>query len=163
MANDPNRTFCPHHHPSVALSSIMGRGKAISEEVQWIIIRLSTKLNQDEISMYVGVSIRSVERIIAHFKHNQDVLVRRSTIKERRGKLGEAELEVSGPLYGCHILNNHCFWQHMFNAVNNVPDIYLDELQMDLQDTFGVAIDKSTIWRKLRRGGYTMKKVCIST
>ena len=141
----------------------MGRGKAISEEVQWIIIRLSTKLNQDEISMYMGVSICSVERIIAYFKHNQDVLVWRSTIKERRGKLGEAELEVSGLLYGCRILDNHCFWQHMFNAVNNVPDIYLDELQMDLQDTFGVAIDKSTIWRKLRHGGYTMKKVCIST
>jgi hypothetical protein len=48
----------------------------------------------------------------------------------------------------------------MFDAVNNVPDIYLDELQMELHDAFGVNADKSTIWRALRRSGYTMKKVC---
>lgn len=138
----------------------MGRGKAISEEVQWIIVRLSTKMNPDDISMYTGVSIRSVERIIAYFKHNQDVLVRRQSIKERKRKLGEAQLEVSALLCACHVLNSYPL-QHMFNAVNNVPDIYLDELQLELQDTFGMTVDKSTIWRNLRRGGYTMKKVCM--
>ena len=49
----------------------------------------------------------------------------------------------------------------MFNAVNNIPDIYLDKLQMELKDTLGVTVDKSTIWRKLRHGGYTMKQVCM--
>ena len=50
----------------------------------------------------------------------------------------------------------------MFSAVNDVPDIYLDELQMELKEAFGVSADKSTIWRALRRKGYTMKKVCNS-
>lgn len=48
----------------------------------------------------------------------------------------------------------------MFNAVNNVPDIYLNELQMELQETFGVSANTSTIWRALKQAGYTMKKVC---
>ena len=47
----------------------------------------------------------------------------------------------------------------MFNAVNNVPDIYLDELQLELQEMFGVSANTSTIWRALKRAGYTMKKV----
>ena len=51
-------------------------------------------------------------------------------------------------------------WQYMFNAINNTPDIYLDELQMELKDVLGVTVDKSMIWCGLRRGGYTMKQVC---
>ena len=113
-------------------------------------------MNPDDISMYMGVSIRSVEHIIAYFKHNQDVLVRRQSIKERKRKLGEAQLEVSVLLHACHVLNSYPL-QHMFNAVNNFPDIYLDELQLELQDTFGMTVDKSTIWRNLRRGGFMMK------
>ena len=51
-------------------------------------------------------------------------------------------------------------WQYMFNAINNTPDIYLDELQMELKDVLGVTVDKSMIWCGLRHGGYTMKQVC---
>jgi hypothetical protein len=72
----------------------MARGKAISEEVQWIVIRLATKMKPDDISMYTGISIRSVERIIAYFQSNQDVPAPKPLISERRKKLGEVELEV---------------------------------------------------------------------
>ena len=139
----------------------MGRGKAISEEVQWIVVRLSTKMNVEDISMYTGISIRSVQRILACFQRSEDVIIPKQSTKERKTKLGEAELEVSTVLLPVFqiIVNDWC--QFMFNAVNNIPDIYLDELQMELKDTLGVTVDKSTIWCKLRCGGYTMKQVCM--
>ena len=48
-------------------------GKAIPEAVQWIIIRLSTTMKVDEISMYTDVGTRSVKRILAHFRKTGDV------------------------------------------------------------------------------------------
>ena len=45
----------------------MARGKAIPEVVHWIIIRLSTILSAEEISMYTDVSTHKVSEIIAYF------------------------------------------------------------------------------------------------
>ena len=53
----------------------MGSGKAIPESVQWIVIRLSTRLSVEEICMYADISKRSVERIMAYFRRTGDVLV----------------------------------------------------------------------------------------
>ncbi|KAF8812198.1 hypothetical protein BYT27DRAFT_7018858, partial [Phlegmacium glaucopus] len=39
------------------------------------------------------------------------------------------------------------------------PDLYLDELRLELQERHGVSVSISTIWRTLRKGGYTMKKL----
>jgi transposase len=41
-----------------------------------------------------------------------------------------------------------------------MPDLYLDELRMELLETCGVSVSESTIWRTLVKGGYSMKKVC---
>ena len=48
--------------------------------------------------------------------------------------------------------------QHIFAAVNNMPDLYLDKLHLELQETCGVLVSMSTIWRTLVKG--SMKKVC---
>lgn len=50
--------------------------------------------------------------------------------------------------------------QHLFSTVKETPDLYLDELRMELLETCGVSVSESTIWRTLIKGGYTMKKVC---
>jgi transposase len=50
--------------------------------------------------------------------------------------------------------------KHLFNTLNTAPDLYLDELRLELQERLGVSVSMSTIWRTLRKGGYTMKKVC---
>lgn len=42
-----------------------------------------------------------------------------------------------------------------------MPDLYLDELWLELQETAGVDVSISTIWRTLVKGGYSMKKVKI--
>ena len=49
--------------------------------------------------------------------------------------------------------------QFLFGTVWQKPDMYLDELQEMLSITCGQNVSRSTIWRMLRDGGFTMKKV----
>ncbi|KAF9490687.1 hypothetical protein BDN71DRAFT_1343785, partial [Pleurotus eryngii] len=44
-------------------------------------------------------------------------------------------------------------------AVQYSPDVYLDELQEMLGGRLGVEVSLSTVWRALRRSGFTLKKV----
>ena len=46
--------------------------------------------------------------------------------------------------------------------MNETPDLYLDELHMDLQLQQGKSVSTSTVWRALRKAGFTMKKVCLT-
>jgi hypothetical protein len=41
--------------------------------------------------------------------------------------------------------------------------MYLDEIQEMLVATCGVNVSRTTVWRTLRRAGFTMKKVSTST
>jgi hypothetical protein len=43
--------------------------------------------------------------------------------------------------------------------VEAYPDTYLDELQEMLSINTGVSVSRPTIWRALKEGGFTMKKV----
>jgi len=45
--------------------------------------------------------------------------------------------------------------------INHSPDIYLDEIQHDLQEQHKIMVSLSTIWRSLKRLGITSKKVWI--
>ena len=47
----------------------------------------------------------------------------------------------------------------MLTALEKTPDLYLDELRIELLETCGVSVSESTIWRTLIKGGYSMKKV----
>ena len=57
------------------------------------------------------------------------------------------------------LLKLTCNIQHLFNTLSAALDLYLDELRLELQERLGVSVSTSTIWRTLRKGGYTMKKV----
>jgi hypothetical protein len=51
-------------------------------------------------------------------------------------------------------------------TARQTPDIYLDELRETLSTHCGVNVSESTVWRTLRRAGFTMKKVrraCFTT
>src|SRR6266481_920327 len=52
--------------------------------------------------------------------------------------------------------------QFLHGAVSHNSNIYLDELQEDLQQIYGVLVSKSFIWRALQQSGYTMKKVMLT-
>jgi transposase len=45
----------------------MTRGQFHTPKIQWIMVRLSTRISKEEVSASTGVSIRSVERIIQHY------------------------------------------------------------------------------------------------
>jgi len=47
----------------------------------------------------------------------------------------------------------------VFITLSSTPDLYLDELRLELQERCGVTVSTSTIWRTLIKGGYRMKKV----
>ena len=109
-----------------------------------------------EISGYTDISDRKVRDIITHFnktgingsKHEQLTLHK---------SLQDKDIQVcfNFELLSCA----NCTIKHLFNTLNNTPDLYLDELRLELQEKFGVSVSLSTIWRTLKKGGYTMKKV----
>ena len=55
--------------------------------------------------------------------------------------------------------NTTDLYKHLFDTLSRMPDLYLDELQLELQETSGVNVSISTIWRTLVKGGFSMKKV----
>lgn len=50
--------------------------------------------------------------------------------------------------------------QFVLAIIDHSPDIYLDEIQDELQEQHGIVVSISTIWRTLKRLGITSKKVC---
>jgi hypothetical protein len=42
-------------------------GKPVSEEIQWIVIRLSTAMSREDIAMYTSVSQRKIDSILSTF------------------------------------------------------------------------------------------------
>ena len=52
--------------------------------------------------------------------------------------------------------------QYLLSLVQHTPDIHLSELQQLLKTQRGAPVSKPTIWRSLRRAGYSRKKTSIS-
>jgi transposase len=52
--------------------------------------------------------------------------------------------------------------QFMLALLDRDPDLYLDEIQQQLEDQHGVIVSLATVWRTLRRLGITSKKVTMS-
>ena len=53
----------------------MPHGKAVSEDIQWVIVRLGTAMSCQDIAMYTDLSERKVRDTLSHFKQNGDVNV----------------------------------------------------------------------------------------
>jgi hypothetical protein len=51
----------------ISLILLTSMGKSISEEIQWIIIRLSTAMSREDIAMYTGVSQRKIDTVLSIF------------------------------------------------------------------------------------------------
>lgn len=51
--------------------------------------------------------------------------------------------------------------QFLLGTIRRSPDLYLDELQEMMAVSCGIDVSRSTVWRTLRRAGFTMKKVRI--
>jgi transposase len=133
-------------------------GKPVSEDVQWIIIRLSTAMSRENIAMYTGISHRKIDSILSTFNKHGTV---KSTTRQKRhtyASLCDDDIEVL-PIYLLCTTSISNATQHLRRTMESTPDLYLDELRQDLELHNGKSVSTSTIWRTLRKAGYTMKKV----
>ena len=80
----------------------MPQGKATSEAVQWIVIRLSVKLTVLEIAMYTNIGERRVWDILAHFEKTGGVNVPKREKVANSRSLHDEEIQVSDMFWISH-------------------------------------------------------------
>ncbi|KAJ7161101.1 Homeodomain-like protein [Mycena filopes] len=121
----------------------MTKGKPITEDLRWAIVRMHhLGVKVDTIALYTDVSKRQIYRIINRFLMTGKVLS--PTQRRKTGRTRHLTTDDVAYLHGC--LDQSC-------------DKYLEELQLGLEETCGRTVSLSTIWRALKRSGYTMVKV----
>ena len=135
----------------------MARGKAVSEAIQWTVICLSATMPSHETSGYTDISDRKIRDIIAYFRTTGGIKCSKREQPTIHKSLQDEDIQVYSNFELLGYANLAI--KHLFNTLNSTPDLYLDELWLELQEKFGVLVSLSTIWRTLRKGGYTMKKV----
>jgi len=125
----------------------MAKGKTIPPDIQWIVVRLSSIMDTLSIAAYVDIGERSVRRILAHFNEHEMVRDPKSRdphlALERSSRHRLRELDI----------------EYLFTSVKDIPDVYLEELKLQLEHDTGCQVSLATIWRALRKGGLTMKKL----
>jgi hypothetical protein len=73
----------------------MEMGKPISEEIQWIIVHLSSAMSREDIAMYTGVSQRKVNDVISTFNKDGTVKVYTRQKPHTYASLREDDVQVS--------------------------------------------------------------------
>jgi len=74
----------------------MVQGKAVSEEIQWIIVRLSAIMNPHEIAMYTDIGLRTVQKILSWFRRTGEVNVAQRLKPQLHGALCDYDIQVCG-------------------------------------------------------------------
>ena len=136
----------------------MPKGKPISEDVQWIIVRLGAAFLPEEISMYTNVSECKVRAILTHHKRTRGVDIAKRERPNLYQKLQDEDIKVCSSLFYLPCWFSHTS-QHLWTILSSTLDVYLDELCLELEEKHGVSVLASMIWRTLVKGGYSMKKV----
>ena len=73
----------------------MPRGKKISPDMQWAILRLNNFLNIEQIAMCLGLSTHSIERVNSHFCTHGTIQDEDPAEKRKiRRNLREVDVEV---------------------------------------------------------------------
>jgi transposase len=119
----------------------MARGRKICADVQQIVVQLSSLLSREDIAAYTSISITSVNRILLYFEQH-GAIDDEPKERHKRAKLLRDE-DVN----------------FLFETIQGTPDAYLDELRDMLTVNCGIHVSRSTVWRTLRAGGFTMKKL----
>ncbi|KAF8137588.1 hypothetical protein EV363DRAFT_1124857, partial [Boletus edulis] len=104
--------------------------------------RLSKFLDFEQTAMALDLSIRSVRRIVSYFNAHGTVPNpgEKTVPKERKGNRHLHDVDF------------------LLGTITKTPDLYLDELQEMLAVSCGRIVSRATIWRTLRKAGFTMKK-----
>ncbi|KAJ7450497.1 Homeodomain-like protein [Mycena galericulata] len=121
----------------------MTRGKPLSDDLRGVLLNMAMHHDVDTIADLTGVGHRTIERLLSDYR-KKGTVVREHMYQELRGR--KRCLTGRDTKFLCAL-------------VRHSPDIYLAELQEILEDRLGVSVDESTLWRSLKRCGFTMKKV----
>jgi transposase len=73
----------------------MGSGKRVPEAIRWIIIRLGATMTEEEVSMYTDIGVRTVRKILAHFKRTGAVEEPKQKIPQLHRGLCDYDIQVS--------------------------------------------------------------------
>lgn len=158
----------------------MPKGVRFSDDLRQAVVRMAAfQEDLTKISMYTGISVRQVRRILAEQEnhpsssdaHASDDLAEDSgedvdTSSAKRGRpcaLDDYDLMVKFLLvYILFIITTDIYYKCLEFLIQQQNDTPLDELAAELQEITGTVVSKSTIWRALEKKlGYTMKKVGI--
>jgi transposase len=138
------------------------KGRKISEDLCWAIVRMAPLLGVNEIEAYTSISRAQINRILGRWRKTRDVLAPKSRRRQgRKRHLTTDEVAVCYNGLSVHpqVLSNDKASQFLQGSLDKTCDQYLDELKDGLRDICGVDTSISTIWLALKRSGYTMKKV----
>jgi DNA-binding transcriptional regulator LsrR (DeoR family) len=72
----------------------MTQGQAVSEPIQWIIIRLSTTMPSHEIAEYTDISDRKICDILAHFKKTGGINISKRERPTLHSSLQDEDIQV---------------------------------------------------------------------
>jgi transposase len=143
-------------------STPMTRGRALSNDLRGAIVNMAWSLDIDSIVQYTGCKRRTVERILSDYRKN-GTTTRICLSKELRGAkraLRSADVEVCLQFHSeLSAIFTQQPSQFLQGQVHFSPDIYLTELRELLEERRGIEVSDSTLWRSLKRSGFTMKKV----
>ena len=122
--------------------------------------RMTLKFKIDQIATSLKMSRRVVERVLKLWRGEVSEPGPRRSGKRCR-VMDSEEMEVSSlVLFSVFAANMHTLLhQFLLALVERKPDIYLDELQTQLQQQHGLVVGLSTIWDTLVDLGLTRKKV----
>ncbi|KAK7054183.1 hypothetical protein R3P38DRAFT_1486142 [Favolaschia claudopus] len=121
----------------------MTRGKSLSDDLRGAIFNMALTLDVPQICRYTGCKTRTVQRVLQDYRRKGTVM-REHLQQEMRGA---KRAMTCGDV------------QFLTGIVRHSPDVYLDELREMLENRRGIEVTEATIWRTLKRCGFTVKKL----
>lgn len=136
----------------------MPRGREFSEDLCWAVIHMTPVMSPMEIEALTTISTGQQRRIVLRWRNTGQV----KSAKDRRARGRPRHLtpqDVAVITFICTSCSHSNPSQYIQGTVSKQCDPYLDELQDSLLENLGVGASKQTVWRALKRSGFTMKQV----
>lgn len=141
-----------------SLLFFMPHGREFSEDLCWAVIRMTPVMSPTEIEAYTTISAGQQRRIVLRWRNTGQV----KSAKDHRTRgrprhLTPQDVAVSTSI--CISFSHSSSSQYIQGTIGKQCDTYLDELQDSLLENLGVEASKQTVWRALKRSGFSMKQV----
>ncbi|KAJ6558815.1 Homeodomain-like protein [Mycena vulgaris] len=121
----------------------MTRGRPLSQDLRWSLLKMARTHDIATISKLTGVGKRTIERLMSDYR-KYGTAARWGPGRSLRGQKRKLSTQNVEFLRGYIRFRN---------------DPYLQELKDALEERVGVEVSDTTVWRTLTRTGFTMKKV----